>query len=224
MVTSYQLQANFYKLVLRLVYTSCTSSCFDSSSEIPDPHYASKVDYIYKSPYQRTLYLDSDTRICDDIAHMFDLLDRYDIALAYSHSRVKQLDRYIGQAPIGFLPLNSGVILYKSTIPVIEFFKNWQKAYHQEGKEKDQFTLRDQLWFSDLKLFILPPEYNCRPRRYIKLLKSFGVTPKILHLLDIKREAGIPPFESLPLLKRIKHTIRFKIMPKIRKSFLGSPY
>lgn len=69
------------------IFSDCDTGSygvFDSSTKISDPHSRSKVDYIFKSPFQRTLYLDSDTWICEDIIHMFELLDHYEIALAYS--------------------------------------------------------------------------------------------------------------------------------------------
>ncbi len=47
----------------------------DSSTKIHNPHIRSKVDYISETPFQRTLYLDADTRVCEDLTHMFELLD-----------------------------------------------------------------------------------------------------------------------------------------------------
>ena len=49
-------------------------NCFDGSTKISDPHRRSKVDYIFQTPYQRTLYLDADTRVCEDIIQIFDCL------------------------------------------------------------------------------------------------------------------------------------------------------
>lgn len=226
------------------IFTDCDTAsydCFDSSTQISDPHttYGAKVDFFSASPFQKTLYLDGDTRVCEDISPMFDLLDNYEFAVAYDPGRGKYLKNYIGltpserdkpeklfvsQAPASFMPVNSGVILYKLTDPVIEFFKTWKNHFHKEGLQADQYTLRDQLWLRDLKLLILPPEYNCRPRSHIKVLKKANITPKILHLNDFKREAGIPPIDSLSLRKKIKHIIKYRVLPSIRKIFLGSPY
>jgi len=196
------------------IFTDCDAAshnCFDSSTIIPDPHRRSKLDYIFETPYQKTLYLDADTRICEDITHMFDLLDRYDIALAYVNSRTKTLKRYLrwsGQAPKIFLPLNGGVILFNKTDPVMEFFQSWRKAYHKEGHKADQFTLREQLWLSDLRLLILPPEYNCRPMSAVKYLKRCGIPPKILHLRNFNVEVGVKPKNyPLTLGQRIKDII-----------------
>ena len=61
-------------------------SCFDSSTKILDPHLRSKVDYIFLTPFQKTLFLDADTRVCEDITPMFDLLDRFEFAIAFAES------------------------------------------------------------------------------------------------------------------------------------------
>ena len=100
------------------IFTDCDTSsydCFNGVTKIQDPHVRSKVDYISETPYHRTLFLDADTRVCEDITHMFELLDRYDIALAYDDGRTRRPKRYAGNAPKIFMPLNSGVILFKSS-------------------------------------------------------------------------------------------------------------
>jgi len=211
------------------IFTDCDISaydCFDSSTKIKDPHrrFGAKVDHIFKTPYQKTLFLDADTRICEDIAPMFDLLDRYDIAMAYDNGRAKRPKRYVGPAPKIFLPLNSGVILYKRTEPVIGFFKTWQEALHKDGGPRDQITLRELLWMSDLRLWVLPPEYNCRPKGYIKVLLNAGITPKILHLMNFKKEAGIGPRNPVPLRRKFKRFIKNRIKKPIRRLILGLPY
>ena len=209
------------------IFSDCDATsydCFNSSTKISDPHQRSKVDHIFKTPYQRTLYLDADTRVCEDITSVFELLDRYDIALAHDagRGRKRQKELYVGNSR--FLPVNGGVILFKKTDPVVEFLKSWKKAYHEEGRKGDQFSLRGLLWLSDLRLLILPPEYNWKSLRYLNYLKSYGITPKILHLDDFKHEEGIFATDSLSMRKKIKHIIKYKIMPVIRRRFLGSSY
>jgi len=209
------------------IFTDCdidSYGCFDSSTKISDPHIRSKVDYIYDTPYQRTLFLDADTRICEDITPMFDLLNRFDIALAYDYGRGRQRQKTLNAGQASFLPMNSGVILYKSTEPVIKFLKTWQKAYHNEGSKHDQYTLRKLLWLSDLKVWVLAPEYNCRPKSCIKALKSAEITPKILHLNEFKEEADIPPIGLLPLRQKIKRIIKHNVISKIKMRLTGLPF
>jgi hypothetical protein len=179
------------------IFTDCDTAsygCFDSATRISDPHSRSKVDYVSETPYQRTLFLDADTWVCEDITHMFELLDRYDIALSYDDGRARRPKRYAGgPAPKTFQPFNSGVILYKRSDKTLKLFDSWKKTYHKEGRQRDQMSLRNLIWESDIKLWAMPPEYNCRPKGYARVLLNAGITPKILHLDNFKKEAGFPP-------------------------------
>ena len=178
------------------------------------------MDYYSETPYQQTLFLDADTRVCEDISDMFDLLDRFDIAIAHAFERAKQWYKYEGDAPKIFSPLNSGVILYKKTDDVMDFFKTWKKAYHEDGRVADQMTLRSRLWESDVKLWVLPPEYNVRPKCELWALRSAEITPKILHLDDFKREVGImPEYYSLPFRKKWRAKLKHMIRGKLRYRF-----
>jgi hypothetical protein len=46
--------------------------------------YADKIANMRRSPFERTIYLDSDTFVVDEIAHVLRLLDCYDMAVAYA--------------------------------------------------------------------------------------------------------------------------------------------
>lgn len=194
------------------IFTDCDAStydCFDGSTKISDPHFRSKVDYISKSPYQKTLFLDADTKICEDISDLFTLLNHYDIAMAHEPSRgAERMKLYPGSITNGFPPLNSGVILFNQTNPVLDLFEAWKKDYHKGEFSGDQSTLRELVWLADLKLAILPPEYNVRYKFYIKTLDRNKITPKILHLCEFKDELDIlPEGTTLSLRKKIKRKI-----------------
>jgi len=153
---------------------------------IHSPHYRSKVDYLTKTPFERTLYLDSDTRICTPIDDLFDLLDRFDIALAHAHYRYhpKTMTMWKMDIPQCFPQFNGGVIVYRSTTEVFEFLESWRRAFHETSFEKDQVTLRELLWFGNLRIATLPPEYNLRSHKYLKIWDRFEAQPKILHFRE----------------------------------------
>lgn len=159
---------------------------FDSTGLIENPHYRSKVDYMTRSPFERTLYLDSDTIVVDDITGLFDLLDRFDVALVHAHNRncYKTSQCWIINIPDSFPQYNSGVFLYKNSQAVISLLKRWRESFHHAGFKKDQVTLRELLWSSDLRVATLPPEYNIRHEKYIRLWKRSRkeAKPKILHM------------------------------------------
>jgi hypothetical protein len=156
----------------------------DGVSMIENPHRRSKIDYLFKTPFERTLYLDSDTRIIDNITDVFSLLDKFDIALAHAHSRnhPATTEQWKNNIPYSFPQLNGGVILFKMNARVESFLKQWCEAYHTAGFKKDQVTLRELIWNSDLRLTILPPEYNIRYKKYLWIWRKNEAVPKIMHL------------------------------------------
>jgi hypothetical protein len=155
---------------------------FTSVDNIESPHYRSKVDYSVKSPFDRTLYLDSDTRVLDDITPIFDLLDRFDMALAHAPNRITSLKNWRIQIPVCFPQFNSGVIAYRKSDKVWEVLHQWIDAFHQAGFIADQITLREIIWLSDLRVATLPPEYNMRSLKYFLVWDGREARPRILHL------------------------------------------
>ncbi|MBE9178832.1 hypothetical protein IQ268_09700 [Oculatella sp. LEGE 06141] len=161
------------------------SSYFDDVVVIENPEYGfiDKIMYMNKSPYDRTIFIDTDTRICDDISDLFVLLDRFDIAVSHEAQRGERL---IEGVPECFPELNTGVVPFRKTPQVEAFFLDWLAAYKQGMQSKqslyqqynDQPSFQEVLYHSDLRVATLTPEYNCR------CLSSTFVSRKvkILHL------------------------------------------
>jgi Nucleotide-diphospho-sugar transferase len=156
---------------------------FDQVHLLEGAHTRSKVDCLHRSRFARTLYLDTDIRVIHDISEMFTVLDRFDIALAHAHARNRIETRAVwrSELPDAFPQLNCGVMLFKSSAAVVELLREWARAYHSAGFRKDQVTLRELLWASDLRLLILPPEYNIRYEKYVRLWDNKEAVPRILH-------------------------------------------
>jgi hypothetical protein len=69
--------------------------------------------------------------------------------------------------------------------------------------------LRELLWGSDLRLHILPPEYNIRYERYLSFWDPKEAVPQILHLAKFHAQAGPEPERALgsDLLSAIKRRL-----------------
>jgi len=121
-----------------------------------------KIAPLANTPFEQTVFLDSDTYLCEAVPELFELLDRCDIAMAHAPMRV------IGHAPVPacFPECNSGVIAYNVNERTKELFANWAEFYSEQtsptGRLNDQPPLRKALWQSDVRLIVLPPEYNFR--------------------------------------------------------------
>ncbi len=159
-------------------------SLFDQIHQIENPHVRSKVDCIHRTRFERTLYLDTDVRVVADISEMFRVLDRFDIALAHAHLRnyPATTATWRVQIPEAFPQMNGGVILFRSTAPVLRVLRDWQDSYHRAGFQKDQVTLRELIWASELRLHILPPEYNLAYEKYLSVWDPWEAVPRILHM------------------------------------------
>jgi hypothetical protein len=129
--------------------------------------YLDKINNIRCSPFEQTLFLDTDTFITANISELFDLMLRFDIAAAHVPGYTKCDDQGQSEA---FYDFNTGVIAYRSTDATAEFLSNWaqlcerwlkQPPFRLTGKW-DQAPFRRALWESSLSLYVLTPEYNYR--------------------------------------------------------------
>lgn len=143
-----------------------SSPYIDTVKNIEDPDYDStdKILPLKQTPYEKTLFIDSDTYITQDITDMFDLLDRYDLAVAHGPNREMGKTKNV---PDAFAEFNTGVILYRQDDVVNQFISNWYRTYERDYAGKnvelmDQPAFREALYHSDVDFYVLPPEYNCR--------------------------------------------------------------
>jgi hypothetical protein len=167
--------------------SDCGSSSrdFDVQFEIKDAAYSfiDKILAMKATPFERTLYLDTDTFMLRQVHSLFDLLDRFDLAAAFEPARF--LYDIIG-VPNSFPELNTGVILYNSCPLIFEAIDEWYRLYKEEieaMRRSNKNAWHDQLAFtrmifgSKLAFFVLPPEYNAR----ILLPQQVSGEVKIVH-------------------------------------------
>ena len=124
-----------------------------------------KIDAMRQSPFDSTLFLDTDTRICAPIADLFILQDRCDIAMAHTPRRVTFKSNTA--IPDWFPEPNSGVVWYANKLRVQMLLESWRmqydKLFRDEAYYNDQISLRAALWeHRSITWHALPPEYNCR--------------------------------------------------------------
>lgn len=154
---------------------------------IPNPTgtFADKIAPLARTPFEQTVFLDTDTYLCEGVPELFGLLERCDIAMAHAPMRVTGSV----QVPPCFPECNSGVIAYNMNDRTRNLFSLWERFYSDQlastGQPDDQPALRRALWESDVRLAILPPEYNFR-----FLMPSFSGRGKVKILHG--RHAGMP--------------------------------
>ena len=177
----------------RPVEADAGANPFSAVHPVPSPHRRSKVDYMPHAPFERTLYLDADIRVFADLSEIFALLDRFDVALAHAHARNRRgtNTRWRADMPRAFPQFNSGVFAWRRSEATQGFLHAWRDAFHASGFRKDQVTLRELLWLSDLRIATLPPEYNLRYPKYLWVWRRDEARPKILHMSWFKQRSPL---------------------------------
>jgi hypothetical protein len=147
---------------------------FDVTLTLEDPEYGfiDRVDAMTRTPFEKTLYLDTDTYVCGDLSDVFDLLDAFDIAAAHAPGRRYDLTGGAVEGgpgadiPESFPNFNCGAIAFRDTEETRALLDRWADTYRDHLDEapdvNDQPAFREAVYESDLRVATLPPEYNCR--------------------------------------------------------------
>lgn len=160
---------------------------FDIRLEIASPHRRSKPECMALSPFNRTLYLDNDTRVIGSMYDPFGLLDRYDFAACHVENRhtaifmTTSLNAETGED--GLIGLSSGVIYYRLNDNVRIFLKAWASEIREpDPKLQHRIGLECLLDIPELNVIVLPPEYNVRSLRWLLFHSSDETKARLLHL------------------------------------------
>ena len=146
---------------------------FDNIIEIEKPRndFGDQVFHMKRTPYKKTIFLDSDIYLDDTIEDLFEILNDFDLAAChnqtnYSSERIDIPE--INNIPACFPEYNSGVVAFNKNDKVINFLSQWENYYNKvlkKGQIHNQAAFRSALYYSDLRIATLPQEYNCVIRR-----------------------------------------------------------
>jgi alpha-N-acetylglucosamine transferase len=126
-----------------------------------------KIQGIQQSPYtSKTIFLDSDTFVCEPIDQIFEFLDLFDMATTldlYGHSHTffqKYKPDYKLRLEGTLHEFNTGVIGLNHRDNVKAFMNQWLKTHRELNILADMPSFREAYFDSPVKIGILPPEYN----------------------------------------------------------------
>lgn len=159
------------------------------------------------SPYEKTIYIDTDTYINYKIDDLFDMLDKYEILGCHDYARKRnfpEIPEYM-KIPYSFSEINGGVMAFKKSENFTNFINLWNNYYEKYKKfiKWDQPSLRIALWESNINLYILPLEFNRR---------SQGTKEKVVNMIKTNH----PYFTEDSLKTRIYHFHGIEKMKKTR--------
>lgn len=156
---------------------------FDHIHQLEDPWHRSKMDAMLLSRFDITLYLDADLFVIADIRDVFEVLDRFDMAMAQDTTRNGALCHTFWRKPLpnAFPQFNGGVIAYRRTPEVLALLKSWSAVVRENDFKRDQSVLRELVWDSDLRVATLPREYNLMRFKILRLWRTHHAAPRIIH-------------------------------------------
>lgn len=129
------------------------------------------------APWPQALFLDTDTYVAASLDPIFTLLDAgFDLA---AHQLYEGHNYQLPDVPDSFPEFNTGVIAFRNSPTVQDFFDLWIRTYNTGYLEVacDQRSFRIAVYQSGLRHTVLAPEYNFRP-----LSTNFATTDlRILH-------------------------------------------
>lgn len=163
---------------------------FDLVQRHPVTHMRAKVDLLPASPFEHTLYLDSDTLVQRDIRDIFATLARFDVAMCHSFTRrrarwARQIPEYAA-IPYAFSEFDGGVIAFRRSPAALAFLAEWKRlfeCYRDITQGWDQASLRMAAWNSGVQICTLPVEFNVRAqahRNRVDKLRRSGDDPEVM--------------------------------------------
>ena len=156
---------------------------FDRVHQLEDPWHRSKMDAMALSRFDKTLYLDADLLVIADIRDVFEVLDRFDMAMAHDPIRNGERCNTFWRKPLpNAVPqFNGGVVAFRRRPEVIDLIKNWSTVVRENDFQKDQPVLRELVWDRDLRIATLPLEYNLMRFKDLHLWRTHHAAPRIIH-------------------------------------------
>lgn len=141
--------------------------------------HAAKLLGLGNSPYQKTIFLDSDTFIIENCQELFEVLNWFDMMVCHDYHEIRW--PMVQNKPlVGCNPYNSGVLAFQSNETVKKFLSEWYERFIQnyEIYQGDQPAFMEALLYVNLKTYSLQTIYNFRFNQFLTI--SSGLV-KILH-------------------------------------------
>jgi hypothetical protein len=184
--------------------TGIEDETFDRVHLLDRTTHRPKFEALRRSRFQRTVYLDADTIAVADPSDIFFVLTRFDVAGAHVGRRNNGFCRsgWRRDFPLAFPQINGGVLGIRKSEATDAFLASVDAALAETGARKDQPILRELLFDSDLRIAVLPPEYNCKQLHQIATWTDADAAPRILHVPELHKRRD-PESGRIPRLSEI---------------------
>ncbi|MFY0599370.1 MAG: hypothetical protein JXR03_06840 [Cyclobacteriaceae bacterium] len=164
---------------LGVVFTNSLEVSFPVDPENAKLGYLFKIIGMLETPFERTIFVDTDTYFCDNCEELFGILEFFDLLICHDFQETSfaQID---GVDLAGYHTYNTGVIAFNSSPQVIQLIKNWRDVFQRKMDSywSDQPAFMDALLSNFVKVYVMQTHYNFRFRQFLTI--SDG-NIKILH-------------------------------------------
>jgi len=196
--------------------------------DAPATDFVSKIIGLLKTPFQQTIFLDTDTFVCASIDNLFDILELFDMSMCAERANHSYgfIDKNFLLKYENVLPeYHTGVIVFRQNEAVKKLMNDWLKLHIGKGFKADMPSFREAFILNakDVRIAPLPFEYN-----YHGTL-SFGFAENKIHV--IHERVGerwntltrvMLPFEKME--KKAKRINRYHVKRIIVPYFGAIPY
>lgn len=135
-----------------------------------------RLDNLDRSPFDRTIYLDTDTWVVDDdaISDLFEILDRFDLIAPREFGRRLDLYRSEGpdvlptvNVPDAFPMYHAGIFGFEDNDRTAALRETWRATFERHVQEwpdlqNDQPAFREAIYHTDVNVGVFAPEYSFR--------------------------------------------------------------
>lgn len=129
--------------------------------------YFVKILPLLRSPFRKTVFLDTDTWVAGSLAPVFDLLESYEVLVTPCHIthdyRFEIEVEPFRSIPEAFGYFNTGFFAYRQSPGAESLIREWQRLYETEVSRhtvNDQPALRLALYREPVRFHVIPPWYN----------------------------------------------------------------
>lgn len=156
---------------------------FDQVHALERSWFRPKFEALRRSRFDKTIYLDADIHVLAPIDDIFEVLDRFDIAIAHNQRRNTHFSTrtWRRRMPAAFPQLNSGVLAVRGSPAVSDFLIETEAQILKHDLPQDQMVIRELIFDSDLRLAVLPSEYNLMDFMSLASKSHAHAAPRVLH-------------------------------------------
>lgn len=160
--------------------------------EDPKDSFEDKPRNLMKTPFDKTLYLDTDVYILEEVPELFEILDHYNLATSIDPNEWElrcDPEEAFEEIPESFPLFQTGVMAYNANEKVSSFIKKWQSLHSDNDVKRDQSSFRAALYKYDIDHTSLSNLYNCLigwPMQVTGEVKIVHDSDHIDHIDDLK--------------------------------------